>query len=543
MKDAQPRGLQHWEKSSSWIIMSQLSASRLFALLGALGAIIWTWSEGFKSEADQKPPPIPGRNNTVLFLTTDLRGLANVHIATSFTLLENYPSIEVHFASFSTLQNEIESTSSSAMVRSPSASAIQWHGVSGRSCKEAFLIRVSDNLTEFAGVRGMRKKESDLAAGMYPYSNDEHWAIYKQLYDIVEEVDPSLVVMDQLFRPALDLAINVNRRYMTISPNSLLDLIPNKQPWGKMFWKYPGPASGYPYPVPWYLIPANLYISVRIMVSVLSTALAAQIDAFLRSETVSKVPPFGYLEEYPVLSATLPEANFPMDVIPEGLTFCGPVILERAAAVDQDVELVQWLKHAGRKTVVINLGTIYQHDPYRARVMAEALAEVLAVTDEFQFLWKLPKNSGFDEGKELNELAPVKEHLKKGTVRIQTWLEIDTVTLLQMDSVVLFVNHGGGNSYHEGVLAGVPQLFLPLWFDCYNYASLGEYLGIGIWAGSATAPHWHTKPMVKDFLRALVGEESLALRKRATELGFKAKAYGGRQKAAKEVARGAGLGV
>jgi UDP:flavonoid glycosyltransferase YjiC (YdhE family) len=90
--------------------------------------------------------------------------------------------------------------------------------------------------------------------------------------------------------------------------------------------------------------------------------------------------------------------------------------------------------------------------------------------------------------------------------------------------------------------AGIPQLSLPMWFDCYNLAGLAQYVGVGIWGGEETAPHWHTQALKRDFMRALVGDESVALRKRAAELGEKARAYGGRRKAADFVATVAGLG-
>lgn len=85
--------------------------------------------------------------------------------------------------------------------------------------------------------------------------------------------------------------------------------------------------------------------------------------------------------------------------------------------------------------------------------------------------------------------------------------------------------------------AGIPQVILPLWFDCYNFASTAEYLGVGIWPGRDTAPAWHSQTISAGIVRALVGDGSAALKEKSRALGEKARSYGGRNAAAREVAR------
>jgi hypothetical protein len=478
-----------------------------------------------------------------MFITSDMSGLSNIHVATSFTLMEEHPEVQIHYATFPKLQKVLERTSASAKAANPAAKPIKFHKIGGRPFMEAFMDRVENNLTELPGVWGMQKKLTDLSRAMFPYSNVEQWDIHDQLIKMVDEIDPAVIIIDSVFRGALEVVENKkDRRFITMSPNALLDLVADKQGLLNYFWKYPSPSSGYPYPIPRHLIPANIYIHLRYLLEVMKTATIQKFKAYLAGEVFSDIIIFGYPAGYPVLSATLPEANFPMDVIPEEVIFCGPVIRESAAAADQDGALYKWIKDSKRKTVVVNLGTLYVHDFIKTQVLAETMAQILAVTDEFQFLWKVQKGSGFDENNDLEELAAVKEHMMKGTVRVQTWFDIDTVTILQMESVVLFVNHAGGNSYHEGVYAGIPQVSLPLWYDCYNLASLAQYVGVGIWADEDAAPDWHPEALKRDFLRALVGDESVALRKRAAELGEKARAYGGRHKAAAFVASVAAQG-
>jgi hypothetical protein len=213
---------------------------RVFAVpsLIAILAIIWKWQGSTEPEA---PAPAPGRNNTVLFLTSDLAGLANVHVATAFALLENHPSIELHYASFPRLENKVKNVAAAAKAKNPSARPVVWHSLPGLD-QDAVMFRFFgsyDGLLMPPGAHSLDKKVKDLGALLTTWTAEEHWEIFKALRDVIDEVDPAVVVFDHIFRPAVDLIGNVNRRFVSISPNALLDLIPEIQPWGGMFWKYP----------------------------------------------------------------------------------------------------------------------------------------------------------------------------------------------------------------------------------------------------------------------------------------------------------------
>jgi hypothetical protein len=205
----------------------------------ALLAVVWLWRT--PSKPLEPPPFIHGRNNTVLFLTSEPAGLANVHVATVFALLEKHPTVEVHYASFPRLAKKIKKVSDAGQAKNPSSRPINWHQIPGPDVEESFwrILGGPNGLVEFPGMQGMAKKVNDFSTLITSWTAEEHWAIYKRMLDLIDEVDPSLVVIDHVFKPATDLPGNVNRRFVTISPNSLLDLIPDRQPWGGMFWRYP----------------------------------------------------------------------------------------------------------------------------------------------------------------------------------------------------------------------------------------------------------------------------------------------------------------
>lgn len=209
------------------------------AIVLAFLAAAWVW---YTPNTSEEPIAlIPGRNNTVLFLTSEANGLSNVHVATTFALVENHPDVEIHYASFPQLEKKIKRISDAARANTPSARPVVWHEIPGASVGQTFwrIFGNSNGLIEQPGMWGMQKKVDDLSALLTTWTAEEHWTIYKHLLDLIEQVDPSLVVIDQVFKPATDLTTNVNRRFLTISPNSLVDMIDDQQPWGGMFWKYP----------------------------------------------------------------------------------------------------------------------------------------------------------------------------------------------------------------------------------------------------------------------------------------------------------------
>lgn len=219
--------------------MLQKRSVRIAFFVALLAAVVCLWQS--PRPAAEPPSFTRGRNNTVLFLTSELAGLTNVHVATVFALLENHPSVEIHYASFPRLAEKIKGVSDAGQAKNPSSRPINWHPIPGPDVQESFwrVFGGPNGMVELPGAQGMAKKVNDFSALVTSWTAEEHWAIYKRLLDLIDEVDPSLVVIDHVFKPATDLPGNVNRRFITISPNSLLDLIPDRQPWGAMLWKYP----------------------------------------------------------------------------------------------------------------------------------------------------------------------------------------------------------------------------------------------------------------------------------------------------------------
>ena len=82
-----------------------------------------------------------------------------------------------------------------------------------------------------------------------------------------------------------------------------------------------------------------------------------------------------------------------------------------------------------------------------------------------------------------------------------------------------------------------------MWIDCYEFASRCEYLGIGVWGNSLSAPNWNSKELGTAFSRVLGdGAEASSIRKKAKDLGKNFQKRPGRSIAAEVIARMARLG-
>lgn len=80
--------------------------------------------------------------------------------------------------------------------------------------------------------------------------------------------------------------------------------------------------------------------------------------------------------------------------------------------------------------------------------------------------------------------------------------------------------------------AGIPQVLLPAWYECYDYATRAEYLGIGIYANKKVAPNVGKEEFANAILRVIganKGEES-RFSVKAMELGIVCKRCGGKKK-------------
>jgi hypothetical protein len=221
-----------------------LSFRRVAALFGIAVALIGAFlarQAATTSSSSPRPPYVKGRNNTVLFLATSANGLSNVHFAAAFALQEHHPEVEVHFSSFATRAEELARVSAAGLATNPSSKPITWHELRGKDYVHIMEERYPDitGVINPPGLRGVSRFVAELPLYVAPWDGPEHWELLQHVRDLVEEVDPAVVVIDGFLRPAMDYLRNANRFHATLSPNALVDFMSSTQPYGAMFWKYP----------------------------------------------------------------------------------------------------------------------------------------------------------------------------------------------------------------------------------------------------------------------------------------------------------------
>ncbi|KAJ2977828.1 hypothetical protein NQ176_g4155 [Zarea fungicola] len=152
---------------------------------------------------------VTGRNNTALFIVSEGRGLNNVHLATSQSLLERHPDIQLHFVTYPKMKSKLAHLSKLMKARQPLANDIVFHPItSGRPYFEA-TDDVQPKFVE-GGLLSVivppwlpviQSLVSVMSKVFAPWKPEEHLAIYNQICNFIDDVDPAIVVLDTVFSP------------------------------------------------------------------------------------------------------------------------------------------------------------------------------------------------------------------------------------------------------------------------------------------------------------------------------------------------------
>ncbi|KAK8091401.1 uncharacterized protein PG998_015216 [Apiospora kogelbergensis] len=463
-----------------------------------------------------------GINNTALFLTTGVHGLANVHFATIQALLEHHPHVAIHLAApvddtpdhGGGVEAKLARIAAFARMRNPAAQDVRFHPLPGPSWLGA-LAKNTDvsvaSLTQPPGFRGVARFARQAQSSLAPWTGAEYLRVYGAARALVAAVDPAVVVLDTMFMPGVDAARGARRLHAFVTPNTLVDTFVADQPRLGLLWKYPVIGADFAFPVPWRHVPENALAAATFVGAVLRMPAIRAKQRFLREHGIRDPINFYRLHRphVPWLTQTTEGASIPVDVVPPNVTCTGPIVLSAAPAYTSE----------------------------QASTMAAAIRATLDKQAGIQVLWKMPNSA--ERGAELEQLS---DYMASGRVEIAGWFKADPVSLLETGDIMASVHHGGSNCYHEAVHAGVPQVILPLWADLYNFAALVETVGIGVYGSRGTAPNWTVEGLSNAFMAVIDGEGAVGMRKTAQELSMKAKERPGRVIAAAEIARWAGSG-
>lgn len=101
-------------------------------------------------------------------------------------------------------------------------------------------------------------------------------------------------------------------------------------------------------------------------------------------------------------------------------------------------------------------------------------------------------------------------------VRVAPWIIPDPSAFVQHEYIVVCINHGGANSFLEAVVTGKPQIILPAWIDCFDFANRAEMLGIGLWGNKRVAGGYiHEADLSAALVEILAGSRAEEIRSNA----------------------------
>ncbi|KFG71237.1 glycosyltransferase [Streptomyces mutabilis] len=363
----------------------------------------------------------------------------------------------------------------------------------------------------YAKVTGPKRFAAHAAIIRHTYDPALHVDKYRRLLEIVEEVKPALMVIESLTAYAIDIAITRKIPYVLVVPFLPSNYVTSYTPFGKAYTNadFPVPHSGLSVNMTRRQRIENRLFRWRTMGIFLRPSMMRMLrkDKLTREELGIDPVARRFMAKIDradlVLVTSLAELDYPFTV-PDNMRMVGALIPPLPQAPDDG--LGDWLsKH--ESVAFVGLGTT-------TRLTAAHVSDVLEVArrlaDRTHFLWKLPKSQ--------QHLLP--DGPLPANVRIESWVP-SQLDVLAHPNVKLFVTHGGGNGFHEGLYFGKPMVVRPLWVDCHDQAVRGQDFGVSL----TIDPHRAGADDVERAITRVLDEPSFG--ERARHFGELLRAAGG----------------
>jgi hypothetical protein len=164
----------------------------------------------------------------LLFITNAELGQANVHLAVLEQLIIDKVDADLHLCSFGSLAQ------SAASSEAFSSGKVSFHALQGPTWKDALFNRPEHQWHEVCSL-APRWFNSSRAAPMMtrivaPWSNEELADLVLQVDKVVSRVAARLVVVDNLFTPAVTVCYDLGVNWVVLSPNTYREFILGHQP-------------------------------------------------------------------------------------------------------------------------------------------------------------------------------------------------------------------------------------------------------------------------------------------------------------------------
>ncbi|KAF3006326.1 hypothetical protein E8E14_002405 [Neopestalotiopsis sp. 37M] len=501
----------------------------------------------------------------VLFLTNSEYGQANAVLAVVYALLHASTDVEVHVASFKALGDAIRLLSTYALETAPGPkrkNGIIFHEINGQPYARTPLTRETFDLKP--SLYNTSRVLLAVPEVISPWKPAEFTVVCEEVERIVDEVRPDLTLVEPLFSPGLTICLHRGVKWMVLAPNTIKDFAVPVQPALAALWKYPLVCSALPFPLPWHLIPYNIALNLVAGYMILTDKRVAAVSDAVKSRYGPEVQlitanELGVLTAPPkgvhFLVANTAELDYPFNRLPDYITPCGPIVRASKSLLEVDPGLHSWLERG--PAVYVNLGTYLTATADEAAELAGALHDLLLEADRKGFghkgarlrvLWKLGRKDTADsDGRPVQSSEQdwtgdwekvaglLRTEMDTDRARITGWFTAEPKSIIESKNIICSVHHGGASSFNEALCAGVPQVLLPPWADCYDFANRAELLGIGVWANKNSTPRWRRQELASALIRVVLGPDSESFKFKAAGLAAKYLENAGRDRAAKEI--------
>jgi polyene glycosyltransferase len=395
-------------------------------------------------------------SRAILFASTPSDGLINSMMVVAGEFARRGVP-DLWFATDDTKQRDVEALAAKSEVRFASTGDDSTHYTATRWDDQTYVAVTQ--ASRFKAHRAMLQQTHD---------PDSHYAKYQALDEVVEKVQPALMVVNNLCLHGLQVAMTRKIPYVISAPFLPSVLFEHNLP-----ADYPTPTSG----LPLDMTPAQQKENRKFRrqmrnVGMHPSLLRRNIKAGkrmveLRIEPRSRSVAHRLADAELVLTYSVPGLDYPFSM-PDNLHPLGamipplPEIADSTESTGDDV--TRWLD--GHKSVVyIAFGTIIR----LSRNDVEAIVQVARqLAGKHRVLWKLPK--------EQQHMLPAD---LPDNLRIEQWLP-SQYDVLAHRNVRAYFNHGGSNSFHEGIHFATPQLIRPLWLDCFDQSVRAVDSGVGL---------------------------------------------------------------
>lgn len=176
----------------------------------------------------------------ILLLCNAEHGQANIQLAITHELLLR-GNVAIHLCSFPALKKRFEKQlldhhdTYGAQVNERA----HFHDLRGPTVTEVFLRCGKRGPFHASGLQGCIDGLSNVFEDYWGWRETEYVATFTSCAEVLERVNPDLIVVDYFFLPGRDAVQNQKRRYCLMNTTSLSHIVLGSQPHHAWLWKYP----------------------------------------------------------------------------------------------------------------------------------------------------------------------------------------------------------------------------------------------------------------------------------------------------------------